>query len=146
MKALFAIILSVVSASLSLGQDVNKPIVRLGPEDVIQRIIASGGYEGHDVKIIGPMGDAAAVMVTKILAGKTPSAIEIDSSLLILNMAFADPSMVEIAPDRKPRAALFVLQAFERSVQDAALKKRIAETRQYIQARYAATTKDSSSK
>lgn len=146
MKALLAIIVSLVSASLSLSQNVNKPIVILGPEDVIRRIIASGGYEGHDVKIIGPMGDAAAVTVTKILAGKTPSASEIDSSLIILNIAFADPSMVEIASDRKPRAALFVLQAFDHSVRDAALKKRISETREYIQARYATARKDSSNK
>src|SRR4029077_7419951 len=98
-------------------------------EEMITRIIDSGTIEGQMSKHIGVMGDAAAVLVAKVLAGRNLRASDIDGALSVLNMAFADPSMVEIASDRKPRAALFVLQAFDHSLQDAALKKRIAETR-----------------
>ena len=130
MKTLFMMVLSLVSCCITDGQKGNDA------ETVIERMINSGSLEGHDQKVIGPMGDAAAVVLTKVLAGKTLTTDQIDSSLLILNMAFGDPSGVEIASDRKPRAALFVLQAFDHSVLDAALKKRIAETRKYIQEQY----------
>jgi len=130
MKTLLMMVLSLVSCCITDGQTGNNP------EAVIERMIDSGSLEGHDQKVIGPMGDAAAVVLTKVLAGRTLSADQIDSSLLILNVAFADPSMVEIASDRKPRAALFILQAFDHSVRDAALKKRIAETRKYIQEQF----------
>jgi hypothetical protein len=114
------------------------------PEAVIQRMIDSGSLEGHDQKVIGPLGDAAAVALTKVLAGRTLTTEQIDSALLILNMAFGDPNAIEIAADRKPRAALFILQSFDHWTQDAALRRRISETREYIQARYSQTTNDSS--
>jgi|SRR5712664_1869462 len=130
MKTLLIMVVSLVSCGITDGQTGNNP------EAVIERMIDSGSFEGHDQKVIGPMGDAAAVALTKVLAGRTLRADQIDSSLLILNIAFADPSMVEIASDRKPRAALFVLQAFDHLVQEAALKQRIAETRKYIQEQF----------
>jgi len=130
MKTLVMMLVFLVSCDIANGQTGNNP------EAVIERMINSGSLEGHDNKVIGPMGDAAAVALTKVLAGKTLTINQIDSSLLILNMAFGNPSGVEIASDRKPRAALFVLQAFDYSVQDAALKKRIAETRKYIQEQF----------
>ena len=114
-------------------------------EVVIKRMIDSGTLEGHDSKVIGPMGDAAVVL-TKVLGGRTINANQIDSSLLILNMAFGDPNAVEIPSDRKPRTALFILQLFDYSTQDESLRRRIAETREYIQARYTQATISSSSK
>src|SRR2546423_1328632 len=80
------------------------------PETMITHMINSGEYEGHNAKVIGPMGDAAAVVVTKVLADKSITSDQIDSVLLILYSAFADPSMVEVVSDRQPRTALFVLQ------------------------------------
>ena len=139
MKISLALIVFLLSSGIADRQIGNNP------EAVIQRMIDQGSLEGHDQKVLGTIGDAAAVILTKVLAGKTPSTGEIDTSLLILNMAFADPSMVEVPSDRKPRTALFVLQAFGHSAPDTALRKRIVETREYIQARYIASLKDSPS-
>jgi len=111
------------------------------PEAVIKRMIDQGSLEGHDQKVLGTTGDAAGVLLTKVLAGKTLTTDQIDTSLLILNMAFADPRMVENASDRQPRTALFVLQAFDRLSEETDLRKRIAQTRAYIQSRHTGVTK-----
>jgi hypothetical protein len=75
-------------------------------EQVVRRIIRSGGYEGHDVKELGPLGDAAAVAITKVLAGEPLTEAKIDSALIIVYFAFGDPTMVDAA-NREPRTTLF---------------------------------------
>jgi len=139
MKTLLPTLVFLISCGIVEAQTGNNA------EVVIKRMIDSGTLEGHDSKVIGPMGDAAVVL-TKVLGGRTINANQIDSSLLILNMAFGDPNAVEIPSDRKPRTALFILQLFDYSTQDESLRRRIAETREYIQARYTQATISSSSK
>jgi hypothetical protein len=80
--------------------------------------------------MLGGMGDAAAVLVTKVVAGKHLSTNEIDSVLTILNISFGGE--VKNASDREPRAALFILQLCDLSTQDRELKKRVARTREYL--------------
>ena len=131
MRLIFALYICVLLPAIATCQAGNDP------EHVIRRMIDSGGYEGHDDKVIGPMGDAAAVLVTKILAGRAPTSRDIDMSLLVFDSSFADPSFVNIEADREPRTTLFVLKCFDSSTNDPALKKRIEEARQYVQQRYA---------
>jgi len=135
MKVFFAIVVCSLFYGIAGTQTGNDP------QRVIERMIDQGSLEGHDQKVLGTTGDAAAVLLTKVLAGKPLSTSQIDTSLLILNMAFADPRMVENASDRQPRTALFVLQAFDGLSQEASLRQRIAETRTYIQSRYAEALK-----
>jgi hypothetical protein len=99
------------------------------PEETIRRIIDSGLFEGHDQKLIGGLGDAAAVAVTKEVADSKLTPNQIDSILLILNSAFAD---IGADQNREPRTALFVLRDLELLTGDAALRKRIEATRMYI--------------
>lgn len=113
------------------------------PEIVIQRMIDQGSLEGHDQKVLGTTGDSAAVILTKVLAGKTLSSEQVDTALLVLNMAFADPQIVQNASDREPRTALFVLQAFDHLSLGSALRARVAQTREYIQSRYRQMSKPS---
>jgi hypothetical protein len=107
------------------------------PEQVIRRMIRMGNFEGHDSKILGPMGDAAAVIVTKVVAGRKLSVMEMDSVLTVLYQSFADPSGVPAVSDRQPLTTLFVLQSMASAATDTALKGRIAEARSYIEKRYA---------
>jgi len=79
MRLLLATLSSIALAGIAYGQIVSSP------EQVIRRMIESGSLEGHDRKVIGGMGDAAAVTVTKVLAGRNLSANDIDSVLVILN-------------------------------------------------------------
>lgn len=106
-------------------------------EQVVRRTIESGISEGHDQKIIGRMGDAAAVTLTKVLAGKKLTSQDIDLSLTILGASFADLGSVDDASDRNPRTALFVLQRFDATAVDPQLKARIAEMRSRLLEKYA---------
>jgi hypothetical protein len=128
MRCPFAIFALVLVTPLTPGQT-------LSPEQVIRRIIDTGASEGHDQKIIGGMGDAAAVIVTKILAGRSVGATDIDNVLGVLSSSFADPGMVA-ASDREPRTALFVLRCLDSSTTDTQLKQRIAETKNRILDRF----------
>lgn len=113
---------------------------------IIQRIMDSGGSEGHDQKIIGGMGDAAAVIITKILAGRSIRSNDIDNVLLVLNSSFADPRFVTSTSDREPRTAFFVLRCLDLSTNDPKLKQRIAETRERIQGNFARSEQPGSPK
>jgi hypothetical protein len=102
------------------------------PEQVIARIIDSGG-EGHDQKVIGWLGDAAAVIVTKHLSQRHLSQADIDMTLIVLIGAFADLSFVRSEADRQPRTTLLVLRYLELSTDDPKLKTRIADAKKYIE-------------
>jgi hypothetical protein len=116
------------------------------PEQVIRKIIYSGVLEGNDYRVIGRMGDAAAVTVTRVVAGGKLTISEMDGVLTVLGMAFGDPSMVQEAADRQPKTALFVLEYLDCSTSDPALKKRIADERKNVQDRYAKSIKKESPK
>lgn len=105
------------------------------PEQVIARIIDSGMFEGHDQKVIGWLGDAAAVIVTKHLSQRHLSQRDIEMTLIVLIGAFADPSFVRNEADRQPRTALLVLRYLELSTDDSKLKTKIADARKYIEDR-----------
>jgi hypothetical protein len=110
------------------------------PERAISNMVDAGIFDGHDEKLIGSTGDAAAVIVTKILAGRDLSARQIDNTLAVLNMAFRG---VASGPDAEPRTALFVLRELDLSTNDAQLRGRIAQTRKYVQDEFAKSTKPS---
>lgn len=109
------------------------------PDRIIRRIVEDGISEGHDQKVIGRLGDASAVFVTKILSDKNLNSQTIDNVLEVLRGSFADPAFVADASDREPRTALFLLKYLDISTSDAVLKKRIADTRKYLQDKYTAS-------
>jgi hypothetical protein len=109
------------------------------PESVIRRMVDIGFHEGHDQKVVGRLGDAGAVLVTKILAGRDLTPSTVDNVLAVLYQSFADPTFVETTSDRQPRTSLLLLRYLDSSASDAALKKRIADTAKYVQDRYAAS-------
>jgi hypothetical protein len=136
MRRLIVLLASIMLASSAYCQTVSSP------QAVIERMINTGDYEGHDDKVVGPMGDAAAVVVTKVLAGKNLSTRQIDSVLLILTSAFADPGAVAVESDRQPRTASLILRYLDLSTQDRQLKDRIMQTRRTIEERYAKSIKE----
>jgi hypothetical protein len=107
-------------------------------ERIIRRIVDDGVSEGHDQKVIGRLGDASAVLTTKILSDKDLTSRNIDNVLVVLDGSFADPALVAIAGDREPRTALLLLRYLDISTSDIGLKRRIADTRKRILAHTAA--------
>lgn len=113
----------------------------LTAEDVIKRIIFSAAHEGNDNRVIGWMGDAAAVVVTRVVAGRKLATSEMDGVLIVLDASYGDPGMVEVAADRQPKTTLFVLEYLACSATDPALRRRIADARKYVEAHYAESLK-----
>ncbi len=142
MKMLFAIFGLLLFPLIAFCQTGISP----NPGQVISRMIDTGTLEGQDSMVLGGMGDAAAVTVTKVLAGRILSTNEIDIVLIVLSRSFADPRGVAAVPDRKPRTTLFVLAYLDSSTKDPELKKRIAHTRKYVQDQYEKSKKEESQK
>jgi hypothetical protein len=122
--AFLAAFLLSASWTSSFAQTVNTP------EDVIRRIVDQGFLDGHDNKLIGGTGDAAAVILTKILRGRVATPDQLDRILIVLNMAFGGETS---GPDAEPKTALFVLRELELSTSAAQLRGRIGQTRKYVE-------------
>jgi hypothetical protein len=88
------------------------------------------------------MGDAAAVVVTKVLADKNSSAREIGAILDIIHLSFSAPRLVENVPDREPRTTQFILQYLNLANTDKKLKKRIAEEKEFVLTQYTEAPRD----
>ena len=101
------------------------------PHLVIERIIETGMIEGHDAKVIGGMGDDAAVILSKILADRNLRQQDMGGGLWILADAFAGDRCLD--SDRKPRAAFLLLRYFDLSTADTNLRKQIADVRRDIE-------------
>jgi hypothetical protein len=110
-------------------------------EDVVRRVITSGGYDGFADKALSRMGDAVAVQVARIVAGRDVTDQEIDGVLLVIHLAFSDSKLVLEPSDRTPRATLFVLRYLNLLARDPAVRARVEETRMFVN-RTASTEKN----
>lgn len=133
----FAIFLSLVLPGIAHGQAGNDA------GRIVKQVIDTGLIQGWDQKVLFHLGDAGAVLATKVLTDRDLTSKTIDGALMVIADSFADPSLVEDAGDRQPRTALLVLRYVDLSTNDAALKKRIADTRKYVQDQYAASVRAS---
>jgi hypothetical protein len=71
------------------------------PNVVIKGIIETGMIDGHYAKVIGGMGDAAAVILAKILADRELRQQDLGGGLWILADAFAGDRCTTLDSDRK---------------------------------------------
>ncbi len=106
-------------------------------EQIITNVLRTGIWEGQVDKRLRTEGDAAAVVLTKVIAGRDVSRGEVDTMLDMLLSSFSELGLIESAAEREPRTALFLLRYFDCVVYDAALKKKIADTRKSILAAFA---------
>ncbi len=70
-------------------------------------------FSGVMQKQLGAMGDAAAVAITKVLAGSSPQPDVVDRVLLAIEISFEYPEKIAEQADQKPRTALFVLASLD---------------------------------
>ena len=101
-------------------------------EQIITNVLRSGVWEGQVDKRLRTEGDAAAAVLTKIIAGREVSRGEVDTMLDMLRSSFSELGLIESTAEREPRTALFLLRYFDCVVYDAVLKKKIADTRKSI--------------
>ncbi len=136
MKIHKLILLLVLCSRSLLGQNTSPNQHALTPEEMIKSIIEEGAIEGVMQKQIGQMGDAAAVAITKVFAGRDLTTSDVDTALVILTYSFAGPESVQIEADRQPRTALLLLRYFDCSIHDPRLKQDIARTKKYLEEHY----------
>jgi hypothetical protein len=90
-------------------------------------------YSGVMRKQLMPMGDAAAVAITRVLAGRRPQPDTVDRVLLIIEFSFDSPEAIVNQADRKPKTALFVLASLDQQELSAQQKKHLTELRMKLE-------------
>jgi hypothetical protein len=136
-RVTLVVILGLALSGAACGQSGNDP------EQVVRRVINTGMIQGWDQKLLVHLGDAGAVLATKILADRNLTPKTIGGALIVVANSFAEPKFVEVTADREPRTSLLLLRYLEFSTSDAESSKNIADTRKYVQDRYATFLKAS---
>jgi hypothetical protein len=136
-RVTLVVILSLAFSGAAYGQAGNDP------EPAVRRVINTGMIQGWDQKILVHLGDAGAVLATKVLADRTLTPKTIGSALMVLENSFAELKLVEVTADSEPRTSLLLLRYLEFSTSDAESRKNIADTRKYVRDRYATFLKAS---
>ena len=91
-------------------------------------------YSGVTRKQLMPMGDSAAVAITRVLAGERPQADTVDRVLLIIEFSFDSPEAIVNQADQKPKTALFVLTSLDRQTLSTGQRKRLSQLRAKLEA------------
>ena len=138
MRVTLVVILGLALSGAAYGQG------GYGPEQVVRRVVNTGMIEGRwDQTVLAHLGDDGAVLATKVLADGKLTPKTIGGALIIVETSFAEPKLVEVTADREPRTSLLLLKYLEFSTSDAESRKNIADTRKYVQDRYATFLKAS---
>lgn len=90
-------------------------------------------YSGVMRKQLMPMGDAAAVAITRVLAGKRPQSDTVDRVFLVIEFSFDSPEAIVNQEDRKPKTALFVLASLDQGALSTEQKKHLKELRMNLE-------------
>jgi hypothetical protein len=122
-RVTLVVILGLALSGAAYGQGGNDP------EQVVRRVINTGMIDGWDQKLLLHLGDAGAVLATKVLADRNLTPKTIGGALIVLENSFAEPKLVEVTADREPRTSLLLLRYFEFSTSDAESRKNIADNR-----------------
>jgi hypothetical protein len=100
-----------------------------------------GFYSSTGEKELGRTGDASAVALTKILAGKELTDADIRTAIMVVRFSFENLDGIEDTEERKPMAALFLLNSVSHMTSDPKLRADIQSTRDFAESQYAAYTK-----
>jgi hypothetical protein len=90
-------------------------------------------YTGIMRKQLMRMGDAAAVAITRVLAGKRPQPDTVDRVLLVIEFSFDSPEAIVNQTDQKPKTALFVLASLDQQALSVEQKKHLSELRMKLE-------------
>lgn len=121
------LVILVVSPSSSSAQELDGI-----PEHVVKAALnpkSSVVYSGIMRKQLRGMGDAAAVAITRVLAGERPLPDTVDRILLIIESSFDSPEAIANQADQQPKTALFVLAALDQQHLSVEQRKRLVVLR-----------------
>ena len=106
------------------------------PEHVVEAALNPKSeviYSGVMRKQLTRVGDAAAVAITRVLAGKRPHAETVNRVLLIIEFSFDSPEAIVNQADQKPKTALFVLASLDQQILSVEQKKHLVELRMKLE-------------
>ena len=127
-KAIFLLLL--LPATFSLAQELDGI-----PEHVVNVALnpkSAALYSGVMRKQLAPMGDAAAVAITKALSGERLRPEIVDRILLVIEFAFESPEAIVDLANLKPQTALFVLAYLDQQPLSAAQRERLVVLRKKL--------------
>lgn len=124
----FLIALSVAFCQTAFKRPAAEQIVRKMLSDPMR------GYSSWEEKDLNKLGDASAVVATKVLDGKTLSVNEIRQALLIVEFSFEAPNLIEVESDRQPKAASILVDKLRRMPAASGLKEDFHGTKKVLAA------------
>jgi hypothetical protein len=82
----------------------------------VSALLSYPGYSGSEEKVLNRAGDSAAIAVIRTVSFEdTVSPKRAEQILLILKLAFAAPQLIAASNDRRPTAALLLLDRLKHS-------------------------------
>jgi hypothetical protein len=124
--ACLVLLISISSGNFSFAQTGSPVPAEQAVRDAFKEA-SSGYYTGTTEKNLETLGDAAAIEVIKILAGRDLTSQDIRSSLLVVRMSFAAPRLIPTEADRRPRATLLLLRYLDFQAKEPSLRSAIAD-------------------
>jgi len=83
-------------------------------------------------KGVNRLGDRAAIGLIRLLGRRSLDRAQIEKALTILRAAFGAPRIISRAPDREPKATLFLLDCLKNMPTSRGLESDIARTRDSV--------------
>jgi hypothetical protein len=121
------LVMLVISTSSSSAQELDGI-----PEHVVKAALnlkSAVIYTGIMRKQLMRMGDAAAVAITRVLAGERPQADTVDRILLMIEFSFDSPEAIVDRADQQPKTALFVLASLDQQGLTIEQRRRLVQLR-----------------
>jgi hypothetical protein len=100
----------------------------------VLRLLSYPAYSGSDEKLLNRAGDMAALaVISSVSMEDLKSPEKVRQVLLILNMAFAAPQLISAQSDRRPTAAMLLLEHLSKTDYDRTHVNHIENVRNEIQ-------------
>jgi hypothetical protein len=117
MKSYILPIILAVSSVAAAAQDCSKACTAYAEvEGAVSRLLSYPAYTSFDLKILNRSGDLAAIAIMKRVSLKDMDSPEnARQVLLILRMAFESPQLIAGGENRKPTAALLLLEHLQQT-------------------------------
>ncbi|HEY6489022.1 MAG: hypothetical protein WCC26_16290 [Terracidiphilus sp.] len=114
----------------------SQPSNAIGSVQLALTQLSHGHYSAEGEKGLARNGDASAVAITKVFAGKTLTPAEISNIALVVKQSFEFLGGIENQEDREPRTALFLLNSLSHLTDDPKANADIRSASTFVQSQY----------
>jgi hypothetical protein len=118
MKRFLLLVMSILLAGTALAEECSNEDFAAFCETkaAVERVLSYPAYTGWDEKVLNRAGDIAALAIIRSVSMKDLNSPEKTRQiLLVLNLAFAAPQLITPHSNRRPTAAMLLLDQLEKS-------------------------------